>query len=120
MSILIKKKTAPFNIFSNYRVNSSTEKAIKKYLRSPSKFEYTYMDDSKIYGFEALCEELLSIIAWEECGRFEYEFYVATHFDETLSNDMRWDCYMQCKPNICMIAREVIYQYKQVKKFNCL
>lgn len=115
-----QKKTAPFNIFSNYRVNSSTEKAIKKYLRSPSKFEYTYMDDSKIYGFEALCEELLSIIAWEECGRFEYEFYVATHFDETLSNDMRWDCYMQCKPNICMIAREVIYQYKQVKKFNCL
>lgn len=49
-----QRKTAPFNIFSNYRVNSSTEKAIKKYLRSPSKFEYTYIDNSKNIWFRCL------------------------------------------------------------------
>lgn len=44
-------------------------------------------------------------------------------FEEILAKESRinsplekWDCFMQCEPNIPMIARECIYQYKQQLK----
>lgn len=105
-----------FNIFSNYRVNTETVKAVKKYLRNPSKFYWSHPVMNKIlYGFDAFVKELDTIIACEEWARCEYEIMVNGLF----SNDdcaQKIDCYSQCKPNMAMIAREVIWQYKKWMK----
>lgn len=111
------KKVFNYNIFNNIRVYEAVEKEVKKYLRAPKKYTYkSFMDGNVYYGFEAFCKELDSIIRWQEWSRIQYEISVGEPFETDCNKLEKWDCYMQCRPNIPMIAREVIYQYKQHKK----
>lgn len=111
-----KHHVEPFNIFRNYRVNRETVKAVKRYLRNPSKFSWSNLTTNKaFYGFDALVEELDTIIACEEWARCEYEIMVNGLFSDD-DCAQKIDCYSQCKPNMAMIAREVIWQYKQQTK----
>lgn len=141
-----RNKVEMFNIFRNIIVQERTEKAIKKYLRSPKNFKYEsfYRDVEPIYGFDALCKEIESIIRCEEWSRCEYEVAVGSLFTTELKDIVRAvdrgeiekdnlydelkkkaerngnlekiDCFYQVKPNIPMIVRECIYQYKQQLK----
>lgn len=120
-----KKKVINYNIFNNIRVQEWTEKAVRKYLRSPKKFKHIIQYENKflgreeiaIYGFDAFVEEIRRTIAWQEYGRRQYEISVGDAFTSDCTKLEKWDCYDQCKPNMKMIAREVIYQYKeQLKK----
>jgi len=110
-----KHKIEPFNIFRNQWVNEMTAKAVKKYLRNPSKFcRHCFGSGEPKYGFDGFVEELNAIIMCEEWGRCEYEIVVGGLFNDDKLE--KWDCYEQCKPNMEMIAREVIHQYKKFKK----
>lgn len=112
-----KQKVEPFNIFRNIRVQEYTEKTIRKYVRNPKKFTYKSFDGKEeIYGFDALVKEIDSIIRWQEWSRREYEVSVGDAFEKDCEKLEKWDCYGQAKPNMKMIAREVIWQYKQQKK----
>ena len=114
------KKIVPFNIFRNIHVQEWTERAVKKYLRAPKKFSYTPFgkDVETIYGFDALVKELDGIIKSEEWSRREYEVSVGDAFEDNCEKLEKWDCYGQAHMNMKMIAREVIWQYKQQKKEN--
>ena len=110
------KKIEPFNIFRNCYVQEYTEKAIKKYLRSPKNYKYEKYGEDTLYGFEGLCQEIERIIQWQEWSRREYEISVGDAFEKDCEYLEKWDCYMQAKSNIPMIARECIYQYKEQRK----
>ena len=101
-------------------------------------------EEIALYGFEALVEEINRTIAWQEHGRREYEVSVGDAFITeirdivrevergSLTNDNlydelkkteqhnakleKWDVYLQAKPNMAIIAREVIRQYKEQKR----
>ena len=117
-----KKCVENFNIFDNISLNKATEKEVRKYLRSPKKYCYIKHglwvgEHNYIYGFDGLCEAIKALIMWQEWTRREYEISVGDAFETDLNKFEKWDCYEQCLPNIPMIAREVIYQYKQnIKK----
>ena len=114
-----KNKVINYNIFNNIRVQEWTEKAVRKYLRSPKKFSHTpYNKNEKtIFGFDAFIKELDRTIAWQERGRREYECSVGDAFETDCNKLEKIDCYMQAKPNMVMIANEVIRQHKeQLKK----
>jgi len=113
-----QKKVINYNIFNNIRVNEYTEKEIKKYLRAPGKYkrEGFRKDEKTLYGFEALCKEIDSLIQWQEWSRREYEISVGDAFENDCNKLEKWDCYQQAHPNIEAITREVIYQYKQQLK----
>lgn len=113
-----KKCVENFNIFDNISLNDETEKQVRKYLRSPKNYYYikygSYVGEhTYIYGFEGLCETIKSLIMWQEWSRVEYEISVGDAFEKDLDNFEKWDCYKQCIPNIPIITREVIWQYKQ-------
>ena len=121
------KKIEPFNIFRNCYVQEYTEKAIKKYLRSPKNYKYVVQhkndflgrEEIAVYGFDALVKEIDSIIAWQERGRREYECSVGDAFTTDCNKLEKIDCYYQSKSNMKIIAREVIFQYKkQLKEKN--
>lgn len=112
-------KIVPFNIFRNILVQEEAEKAVRKYLRSPKNFTYKSFDGKEIlHGFDAFVRELDGIIKWQEWSRREYEVSVGDLFEDDCSKLEKWDCYGQAKPNMEIIAREVIWQYKQQKKEN--
>ena len=113
-----KKKVINFNIFQNIMVQEWTEKAVRKYLRSPKKFKYEPFnkDEEVLYGFDALVEEIRRTIAWQEYGRRQYECSVGDAFTTDCDKLEKWDTYSQAKPNMEMIAREVLWQYKQQLK----
>lgn len=112
-----EQKVKSYNIFNNIHVQEYTEKAIRKYLRNPKKFTYKSFDGKEVlYGFDAFVRELDGIIQWQEWSRREYEVSVGDAFETDCEKLEKWDCYGQAKPNIEMIAREVIWQYKQQKK----
>lgn len=114
-----RKKVINYNIFNNILVQEWTEKAVKKYLRSPKNFKYEPFNKSEktLYGFEAFVKELDRTIAWQERSRRQYEISVADAFESNIDKLEKWDCYMQAKPNMLIIAHEVIRQYKeQIKK----
>lgn len=116
-----KKCVENFNIFNNISLNDAVEKEVRKYLRSSSKYYYQKYDFNTkeynyIYGFDGLCETIKSLIMWQEWARREYEISVGDAFENDLSKFEKWDCYSQCIPNIAMITREVIWQYKQQLK----
>lgn len=143
-----RRKVEMFNIFNNWSLQEETEKIVKKYLRAPKNYKYikfNFDNDIEYYGFKAFCENLKSLIMWQEWSRCQYEIAVGDIFTteckdilreykKLKENDFRkyleqqvkknnklekWDCYKQCEPNIEMIAREVIYQYKQqIKESN--
>ena len=130
-----KKCVEHFNVFRNINVQERTEKEIKKYLRNPKKYKRESYHKETLYGFKALCEEIRSIIMWQEWSRREYEISVSDAFVlevediynsidsfrslEDLKEELekqvkrnpkleKWDCYKQCEPNIEMITRECI------------
>lgn len=106
-----------YNIFNNYYVQTWTEKEIKKFLRNQKTYFYkSFFNDEIIYGFEALCKQIDSIIACEEHHRCEYEISVGGLFETSLDNYEKYDCYEQAHANIELITREVIYQYKKQLK----
>ena len=112
-----KKCVENFNIFDNISLDNAVEKEVRKYLRSPKKYRYykhgLYVGEYEyIYGFKGFCKALESLIMWQEWGRREYEISVGDAFETDCDKLEKWDCYEQCKPNIPMIAREVIWQYK--------
>lgn len=110
-------KIIPFNIFRNILVQEETEKAVRKYVRSPKNFTYKSFDGREIlHGFDAFVRELDGIIKWQEWSRCGYEMGVCYKFETDCKNIAHMDCYEQAHMNIEMIAREVIYQYKQQKK----
>ena len=113
-----RKKVINYNIFNNIRVQEWTEKAVRKYLRAPKKFSYTPFgkDAETIYGFDAFVREMDSIIRCEEWSRRQYEISVSDAFETDIDNLEKWDCYMQAKPNMVIIAHEVIRQYKEQLK----
>ena len=112
-----KKQIEPYNIFNNIYVQEETEKAVRKYLRNPKKFIYKSFDGKEeIYGFDALVKEIDHIIKWQEWSRREYEVSVGDAFETDCEKLEKWDCYRQAKPNIKMITREVLWQYKQYNK----
>lgn len=122
-----KKKVVNYNIFNNIRVQEWTEKAVRKYLRAPKKFKYIVQYENKflgkeeiaLYGFDALVEEIEGNIRHEQWGRREYEISVCDAFESDIDRLEKWDVYQQAKPNMVMIAHEVIRQYKeQLKKEN--
>ena len=110
-------KIVPFNIFRNIHVQEYTEKAVSKYLRSPKNFTYKSFDGREIlHGFDAFVRELDRIIKSEEWSRRQYEVSIGDAFTTNCEKLEKWDCYGQAKPNMEIIAREVIWQYKQQKK----
>lgn len=115
-----KQKIELFNIFNNIRVQEWIEKAVRKYIRSPKKFTYKSYSHGKNpevkTGFDGFVKELDSIIQCEEWSRSEYEISCGYAFETDCNKLEKWDCYTQASKNIEMIAREVIYQYKQRKK----
>lgn len=112
-----EQKVTPYNIFNNVYVQEYTEKAVRKYLRNPNKFTYKSFDGKEIiYGFDAFVRELDGIVAWQERWRREYEISVGDAFEIDSEKLEKWDAYSQTRMNIEMIAREVIWQYKQQKK----
>ena len=114
-----RNKIEMFNVFNNIRVQEWTEKTVRKYLRAPKKFacEPYNKNEETLYGFDALVEEIRRTIAWQENGRRQYEISVGDAFTTDCTKLEKWDCYDQCKPNMKMIAHEVIRQYKeQLKK----
>ena len=111
------KKIVPFNIFRNIHVQECTEKAVRKYLRSPKNFTYKSFDGKEIlHGFDALVREIDGIIAWQEHWRREYEISVGDLFETDCNKLEKWDTYSQTKPNMAIIAHEVIRQYKEQLK----
>ena len=111
------KKIVPFNIFRNIHVQEWTEKAVRKYLRSPKNYTYKSFDGKEIlHGFDAFVKELDGIIAWQEHWRREYEISVGDLFETDCNKLEKWDTYSQAKPNMVIIAHEVIRQYKEQKK----
>ena len=119
-----KKKVINYNIFNNINVQEYTEKEVGKYLRSPKKYKHIVQhkndflgrEEIAVYGFDALVKEIDSIIRWQEWSRREFEVSVGDAFETDCEKLEKWDCYRQAKPNIEMITREVIWQYKQQQK----
>lgn len=116
------KRVENFNIFNNISLNNAVEKEVRKYLRSPKKYCYIQHGllpvgiRNCIYGFDGLCEKIKSLIIWQEWSRREYEISVGDAFEDDLNKFEKWDCYKQCEPNMAIITREVIWQYKQYLK----
>ena len=120
-----KKKVIYYNIFNNINVQEWTEKAVRKYLRSPKKFKHIVQYENKflnreeitLYGFDALVKEIERNIMHEQWGRREYEIGVCDAFESNIDKLEKWDVYQQAKPNMVIITHEVIRQYKeQLKK----
>ncbi len=113
-----KRKIEMFNIFNNIRVQEWAEKAVRKYLRNPKRFTFTSYtkNEEVIYGFDGFVKELDRIIRHEEWSRRQYEISVSDAFTTDCEKLEKWDCYQQCKPNMEMIAREVIHAYRLQKK----
>ena len=85
-----RNKVEMFNIFRNIYVQEWTEKAIKKYLRSPKKFKYeSFFNKEVVYGFDGLCREIESILRHELWSRCEYEIAVGSLFTTELKDVVR-------------------------------
>lgn len=145
----ISKQVEMFNIFNNATVYNRTLSAVKKYCRNPKNYSYEKIacrnkNDEKIYGFEGFCKELESIIMHEEWSRIEYEIVAGAVIEfngcckdkenETTEDKLKrlqkaekaikslkkLDCYAQASPNTEIIARDVIYKYRQWVKLQKL
>lgn len=111
------RKVKEFNVFNNIWVRERTIRELKKYNRAPSKYCYeSIVRNQKWYGFEGLVEAIDRIIFTEEAYRCEYEMGVCDKFARSLNEIQHMDCYMQCKPNMEIIVRECLWQYRRSLK----
>lgn len=109
-----KNSIEEYNIFDNHYVNEYSIKYVKKYLRSPKKFEYRPLPlKGRLVGFKALVSRIRDIVRSELWARFEYEMYCTGMFNCSMS---RMDCYEQFALNIEANVREMLYQYREYKK----
>lgn len=116
-----KKEIVNYNIFNNFYLNQKANELIEKYYNLKNKNKYTSKDffENKVYhGFEALCYDIKRFIMYEEWSRFEYEIAVGPIFEDNFEHFQKIDCYFQAKPNIPMIVRELLYQYKTKEDIN--
>ena len=113
-----KKKVINYNIFNNIRVQEWTEKAVRKYLRSPKKFTYKPFNSNEevVYGFDALVREIDGIIRWGEWSKREYEISVGDAFETDINKLEKWDTYSQAHANAEIITHTAIRQYKEQLK----
>lgn len=111
-----EKKVKPYNIFNNIHVNKYSQEAAETYLKNPDKYTYASLSGEQTTGFAAFVIQLDGIIRWQEQSRCEYECCVGYAFETDCKNLQKIDCYDQVKPNIEMIAREVLWQYQQYMK----
>ncbi len=113
-----RRKVEMFNIFRNIIVQERTEKAVKKYLRSPKNFKYeSYTNKEVIQGFDGLVKEIDRIIMCEEWSRSEYEVGVGYAHANNMDKFEKIDCYYQAHANAEIITHTVLRQYKeQLKK----
>ena len=114
-----RRKVEMFNIFNNILVQEHTEKAVRKYLRSPKNFVYksSHKDIEPTYGFDALVKEIDGIIKWQEWSRSQYECSCGYAFETDCSKLEKIDCYYQAHANVEIITHAVLRQYKeQLKK----
>ena len=116
-----RNKVEMFNVFNNILVQEWVEKAVRKYLRAPKKFvsEPYNKNEETLYGFDAFVEEIRRTIAWQENGRRQYEISVGDAFETDVNKLEKWDTYSQAKPNMTIIAHEIIRQYKEQLKKEC-
>ena len=112
-----RKKVINYNIFNNIRVQEWTEKAVRRYLRSPKSFKYeSFFNKEVIYGFDALVREIDGIIKWGEWSKREYEISVGDAFETDINKLEKWDTYSQAHANAEIITHTVIRQYKEQLK----
>ena len=113
-----RRKVYMYNIFNNISVQEWTEKAVRKYLRSPKKFTYKPFNPNEevIYGFDALIREIDGIIRWGEWSKREYEISVGDAFETDINKLEKWDTYSQAHANAEIITHTVIRQYKEQLK----
>lgn len=106
-----------YNIFNNVKLYKAVLREVKRYVRSPKKYTFKpfYPDQEALVGFEALCQCIDRLIAWEESSRFEYEIMVNGLLDDP-KTATKIDCYYQAHPNTAVIARDCVYKYKEWKK----
>lgn len=115
----IAKKVDAYNIFNNLKVYRRTMEEVERYCRLEDEYKYVrhgLNHTDVLYGFEAFVKNLDGIIQCEEWSRREYEISVADAFENDLSKFEKWDCYQQAHPNMEIIAREVIKNYKESKE----
>lgn len=113
------KKTKSVNIFDEDYIQQQVEKAIKKYLRAPSKFEYlSYTppgrENRNLYGFDALVREIASILRQEDADYFETHFFPSFPID--YDEPQPWGLYEQCEPNLVELTHSCIRQFKAQKQ----
>lgn len=115
------KKVEHFNIFQNELVSRFTECALMEYFFSPEKYKHSKwvgadVPEEVTYGFKALCREIEGVIRWQMWARRQYEISVGDAFETDISKLEKWDCYGQALPNIEIITRELLFQYKKQLK----
>lgn len=69
-----------YNVFRNGYVQKESEKAVKKYLRSPKNYEYRTYGGEVLHGWEAFVTKIDKTIRYEEWCRCEYEIAVGSIF----------------------------------------
>lgn len=115
-----RKKVIMFNIFNNIKLNEETYKCVERYVKQSDKYTYKLYSyntpDMELHGYEAFKHEILSCIRWQERSRVEYEIGVTEPFPNKKSKIEKWDCYLQCAPNIDAICHEIIRQYMNHKE----
>lgn len=113
-----RKTTELYNIFSDEIIQAETEKAIRRYLRAPSKFAYLRYTppgkrDCSEYGFNALVSKIESIIYHGDSV-----YYEETMFPDCMAEEEEkpWGIYEQCAPNMVELTYSCIRQYKEQKR----
>lgn len=116
-----KEKPEMWDIFNNYYAHDMCVKAVKRYLRAPNKYVHKSFSKSDTVGFEALCEEFDIIFMNQFWSRYEYELSIGEAFP--IGDDgkprrklYKKDVYWFLKPNIPVIVRGCISQYKMQNK----
>ena len=113
-----RRTTVSYNVFDDEVIQNNTEKAIRKYLRAPSKFAYVRFtapgrEDRSEYGFDGLVSEINSIIFNADYSYYDDMFYPDYLDDE---EEKPWSVYEQCAPNMIELTHSCIRQYKEQSK----
>lgn len=114
-----RRTTVSYNIFDDEELQNETEKAIRRYLRAPSKFaHYKYTapgkEDRSEYGFAGLVSEIDSIIFQYDSAYDEILF--PDYLEEGEEEEKPWSVYEQCALNMVELTHSCIRQHKEQSK----